>query len=86
MSRSTGPVLTIGGITLASRSIVQGQPLDLRVLMATGVAAGLFALAEKAFGDFPVAVAWLALVTVLFVRPNSTTPAPMELFVKWWNS
>lgn len=84
--RSTGPILAIGGITLANQSIVNDQPIDWKIPIATGIAAGMFSMAEKALGDFVVGLSWLALVTVLFVRLKPNTPSPVESFTRWWNS
>lgn len=84
--RSTGPILAIGAITLANQSIVNAKPIDWRVPIATGIAAGMFTLAEKAMGDVAVGLAWLALVGVIFGRIDKTIPSPAEGFAKWWNS
>lgn len=84
--RSTGPILAVGAITVVNQSIVNGQPIDWRVPIATGIAAGLFGLAEKAAGDFVVGLSWIALVAVLFARLTPGVPSPAESFVRWWNS
>lgn len=85
MAASTGPILAVGAITLANQSIVNGQPINWRVPIATGLAAGMFAIAEHAWAEGVVALSWLALVSVLFVRLTPNVPAPAESFVKWWN-
>lgn len=85
MARSTGPILAVGGITLANAVIVNGKPIDWRVPIATGLAAGLFSLAEKGWEKGAVALSYLALVTVLFVRLDPKVPAPVESFTTWWN-
>ena len=84
--RTTGPILAIGGITLANQSIVHTQPVSWRVPVATGLAAGIFALLEKAWGDGAVALAYLALASILFTRIDKSVPSPVESFVGWWNS
>lgn len=84
--RTTGPILAIGAITVANQSIVNDQPMDWRIPVATGIAAGMFALAEKAFGELAVGLSWLALVTILFARLRPNVPAPMESFARWWNT
>lgn len=84
--RSTGPILAIGGITLVNESVVNGKPLNLRVPIATGIACGMFALAENAVGELAVHLSWLALVAVLFARLRPDVPAPAESFTRWWNS
>lgn len=85
MARSTGPILAVGAITLANSVIFHGQPLDLRVPIATGIAAGMFALAEKGFEQPVVLLAYVSLVTVLFVRLQPGVPAPVESALSWWN-
>ena len=85
MARTTGVILAIGGITLANESIIHRKPIDWRIPVATGLAAGVFALGEKGWEDGAVMVAWLALVTVLMVRLNPPTPAPIESLLAWWN-
>jgi hypothetical protein len=83
--RSTGPILAIGAITVANQSVLGDEPFDIRVLIATGLSAGIFALIEKATGDVAVALAWLALVGVVFVRLKPGTPAPVERLLQVWN-
>lgn len=78
--KTTGPILAIGGITLATQVIAEKQDFNWRVPIATGIAAGLFALAEKGWEQGAVMIAYTALVTVLFVRIDPKTPAPAEVF------
>lgn len=84
MSRSTGPILATGVITITNQVIVHGQPMDWRIPVATGLAAGAFALMEKGWEAGAVGLAWLALVTVLFVRTRPTVPSPVESLVDFW--
>jgi len=84
MAQSTGPILAIGGITLVNNSIVHGKPIDIRIPVATAVAAGLFALAERGWPAGINALAWMALVTVLFTRLQPGVPSPVESFLSWW--
>lgn len=86
MARSIGPILAVGGITVANQTLLNGRPLDWRVPVATAGAAAAFALIEKAWSDGAVALAYLALVSVLFVRLEPSTPAPVESALKWWES
>lgn len=83
--KSTGPILAIGAITVANQSVLGSEPFDVRVLIATGLSAGLFALMEKGVGDVAVGLAWLALVGVVFVRLRPGTPAPIERLLQVWN-
>lgn len=82
--RSTGPILVVGGITLANRVLFHGQPMEWRIPVATGIAAGSFALLEKAWPRGAVALAWLALATVLLSRTDPAVPAPVETLNDWW--
>lgn len=82
--RTTGPILAIGAITVANQSLFGNEPIDWKVPIATGLAAGIFGLIEQASPELAVSVAWAALVTVLFVRLKPGVPAPTETFAKWW--
>lgn len=83
MARSTGPILAVGAITIANKSIVNDSPMDWRIPVATGLSAGAFALMEKAWADAAVSLSWLALVAVLFVRLDPKQKAPLEAFTDW---
>lgn len=83
MARTTGPILAVGAITLANKSLIHGDPVDWRIPVATGITAGVFALGEKAWQDGAVMLAWLALVAVLFVRIDPRQKAPVESFTEW---
>lgn len=86
MSKTTGPILAVGGITLANRVVFHGQPMEWKIPIATGIAAMGFALAEKAWGKGAVALAYVALVTVLFTRVDEKVPAPLETLDIWWKN
>lgn len=86
MSRTTGPVLAIGAITIANNTLLHGKPLDFRVPIATGLAAGGFMLLEKLNADLATGLAWIALVTVLLVRMTPGVPSPLESLNSWWNT
>ncbi len=83
MSQSTGPILAIGGITIANKTLLNGQPMDWRIVIATGLTAGIFALGDKAYPELSKGLAYLALISVLFVRLDSKTPAPVESLAKF---
>ncbi len=85
MAKSTGPILAVGAISLGNEVLVAGKPMNWRIPAATGIAAGILALAEKGWKDGAVALAYLALVTVLFVRTDPKVPAPVESFNKWFS-
>ena len=71
-------MIAAGGITWANvvlfGSDQSGQEdvftSTARIGIATGVAAGVLYLVEKAAPDLAVALAWATVITVLFVRTN----------------
>jgi len=85
MAASTGPVLAIGAITLANRVVFNDEEMDWKIPIATGIAAVLFAGAERALGDMAVKFAYLAMVTVVFVRVDPKVPSPAESALDWFN-
>jgi hypothetical protein len=85
MAASTGPILAVGVITLANRSVFNDQPVDWKVPIATAMAAVLFAGAERAVGRPAVGVAYLALVTVVLARVDPAVPSPAESALRWFN-
>jgi len=77
VANSTGPILAVGILEFGN-DYLNGQGLQFRVLLATGVAAGGLALLEHAPGLEPLAtgIAWIALVTLMFTRMGGkTSPA-----------
>lgn len=80
MARTTGPVLALGGITLANQALLAKNPveIDFRVVVGTAIAAGAFALLERLNEPIAVGLAWIALVTVLFVEVDPKAGAPAE--------
>lgn len=79
-----GPVLAIGAITVGNATLLHGQPLDMRVPIATGIAAGGFVLLERLNEQIAVGLAWVALVAVLLVRMDPRVPSPIESLNAWW--
>jgi hypothetical protein len=86
MSRSTGPILATGAVALFNETILAGKPVNWRIPVGTAVAAGGLALIERLSEELAVGVAWLALVTILFVRVTPGVKAPLENFADWWNA
>lgn len=86
MAASTGPILGVGAITLANRLVFNDRGMDWKIPIGTALAAVLFAGAERAVGRPAVAVAYLALLTVVFVRTDPTTPAPAESALAWFDN
>jgi hypothetical protein len=66
--------------------LFHGEPMDWRIPIATGITAMAFGLAEKAWEKGAVAMAYLALVTVLLTRLDPAVPAPVETINQWFNS
>lgn len=85
MAESTGPILAVGAITIANRTVFHDEPMEWKVPIATALAAVLFAGAERAVGRGAVYVAYLALVTVVFARVDPEVPAPAETALEWFN-
>lgn len=85
MAASTGPIVAAGAITAITGLVVHERPvLDLpRVAVATGIAAGGLYLLEQVWPDGATALAWMALVSVLFVRLDPKQPAPAEAVATW---
>lgn len=84
--KTTGPVLAIGAITLANNVLFNDKPFDWRVPIATGISTGAFALAEKAWPKGAIALAWMALVTILITRVDPKVPSPVETLNNWWKT
>jgi hypothetical protein len=84
MSRSTGPILATGLVTIANQTVFHNQPMDWRVPIATGLAAVGFSLAERVSPDLAVILAWTTFLTVLLTRTNSSVPSPVESALEWW--
>jgi hypothetical protein len=89
MAASTGPIVTLGLITWGNGVILQSPPAEVvpfsaRVAVGTGIAAGGLALLERTTPDLAKAVAWLALITVLFARLGGRR-APVENLLRWYN-
>jgi hypothetical protein len=85
VSKTTGPVLAIGAVTVANSTIFHGQPMDWRVPIATGLAAIGFSMAERVWPQGAEILAWTALLTVLLSRTNPKIPSPVESAVAWFN-
>lgn len=86
MARSTGPILALGAVTVVNASIVHGEPIDWRVPVSTAIAAGLFAVGEKAWPEGVVGLAWLAFGAVMLSRVDPKVPSPTESFLAWWQA
>jgi hypothetical protein len=85
MSGTTGPVLTIGAITVVNSTVFNGQPMNWRIPIATGFTAVAFSAAEKIWPQGAAILAYTALITTVLVRVDPATPAPIESAYTWWN-
>jgi hypothetical protein len=72
MSKSTGIILAVGGMSYANDVIFNGQSpaQGIPVIVGTGIAAGLLTLMERANQELAVGLAWIALVTMALVPPK----------------
>lgn len=84
MSRSTGPILAMGAITMANSSVFHDNPVNWRIPLATGLLAIGDALLERAWPTGAVIIAWTGLLTVILTRTDSNTPSPVESLMAWW--
>jgi hypothetical protein len=84
MAESTGPILAIGAITVANRSIFHDKEMDWRVPAATGLAALMFTGAERVWGQGARMLAWTALIAVCLTRIEDDVPSPVESALLWW--
>lgn len=88
MSTTTGPVLAAGAITLANTWLLNGRPFDARIPIATGIAAGMLALVERANAPLARTLAWGLVITAIFVPVSGTghvTP-PATSIAKWFGT
>jgi hypothetical protein len=84
MSATTTPIVLTGGVTMLS-DYMNGRGVEFRVALATGIAAGIFGLFEKADPQLAVGLAWVVFVTSLIVPHANGTPSPVETFLKEWS-
>lgn len=84
MSRSIGPIIATGAVTVVNRSVFHGKPVDWRVPIATGLAAVGFSLFEDAAPKVAVVLSWTVFLTVMLTRTDPTVPSPTESALDWW--
>lgn len=85
MSKTVGPVLAMGGITLVNQSVFNGRPVDWRVPVATGLLAVAFDLFEHVWPKGAELLAWTGVVAVVLTRTTTDIPSPAESALDWWN-
>jgi hypothetical protein len=86
MAKTTGPIIAIGAITIANRTVFNDKKMDWRIPLATGLAALLFAGVEQAWEEGAVMLAWTAVIAITLTRVEPDVPAPAESALKWWNA
>jgi hypothetical protein len=78
MAKSTAPILLTGGITFLNQWLGNGNAptSEIKVLVATGVAAAGLALVEQIPGFSPLAVgiAWIAFATMMLAPLDGKSP------------
>lgn len=86
MSRTTGPILAVGTVTVVNATVFNDKPMDWRIPIATGFAAIGFSFAERAFPDGAQILAWTALLSILVTRTDPAVPSPVESAIAWWKN
>ena len=78
MSSSTGPILLTGGIAYANQVFGNGHSpaSEIRILLATGIAAGGLALLSEVpgFAGFATGLAWVAFITMMIAPFGGASP------------
>lgn len=85
MAETTAPIVLAGAITAVS-DYMQGRGWQWRTVLATGLAAGSFALLEKVNAGLAVPLAWLAFVGSMIIPRANGTDGPAAAFLHAWNS
>lgn len=86
MAKSTGPIIAVGLIAIVNRTVFNSKPMDWRIPIATGIAASVLGLIEKASPDMAMGIAYLTLVTVTLTRVDPSVPSPAESALSWFNN
>lgn len=85
MSKTTGVVLAMGGITIVNQTVFHDKPMNWRIPVATGLAAMGFSAAERVWPQGVQILAWTGLLTILLTRTDPGVPSPVESALDWWN-
>lgn len=84
MSKSTGPILLTGGIAYSNQVFGNRHSAvsEIRILVATGIAAVGLALVEQIPGAAPLAtgLAWVAFITAMIAPFGG--PSPVQNLTK----
>lgn len=84
MAKSTGPILAVGAVTILDNQVLDGKPWAeaLPVVLMTGVAALLLAGLEQLSPALATGLAWLALITRVFVIGGASGNVATK-FLNW---
>jgi multisubunit Na+/H+ antiporter MnhB subunit len=85
MSKTTGPILAMGAITMANQNVFNDKSVDWRIPIATGLLAVGFTMAERVWPKGVQILAWTGVVAVVLTRTQSSIPSPAESALQWWN-
>jgi len=85
MAQTTGPILAVGAVTVANRTIFNNKAMDWRIPVATGIAAMAFSAAERMWAPGARMLAWTALLAVCLTRVQPDVPSPVESALAWWD-
>lgn len=83
MATSTVPILLTGGTTMLA-DYMAGHGVQYKTALATGIAAGIFALLEELDAPLITGVAWIAFVTSL-ITTHANGVNPVTTFAATWN-
>lgn len=86
MSRTTGPILALGAVTVVNQSVFNDEPMDWRIPIGTGLLAIGASFVERAAPELAEVLAWTALLTALMTRLDPAVPSPVESALAWWKS
>jgi hypothetical protein len=81
MAQSTGIILVAGAISFGNEWLLEHKAPDLKIPLATGIAALMLAGAEHINQEIAVGIAWIALITVI-LAPVGSTNSPVTNLLK----
>lgn len=81
MAQSTGPILAATGIAIADKVLIQGQPIPWKMMIAGGMAVGIFAWAEPVAPEAVRLLSYLVVIGVLL--GGKTGSSPLVDFANW---
>jgi hypothetical protein len=77
MSATTGPIIAIGAVSFGNE-FIQGEGLNFKIVLATGIAAGILSLLEHLSVELALGITWIALVTELLAPPKKGLKSPVQ--------